>query len=74
MDNDLLKGIDALVEHIKSQQELPPDTARDGVYFIDTDEGSLVEIIHNGVHSKMSCDFYNTLINHPKIKEIYNER
>lgn len=74
MSDDLLKGIGALVEHIKNQQELPPDISRDGVYFIDTDEGSWVEIIHNGIHSKMSCDLYNTMINHPKIKEMYNER
>lgn len=74
MDNDLLKAMGVFVEHIKNQQELPPDTSRDGVYFIDTDEGSWVEVIHNGIHSKMSCDFYNTMINHPKIKEMYDER
>lgn len=74
MTNDLLKGISALVEQIKKQQELPPDTSIDGVYFIDTDEGSWVEIICNGIHSKMSCEFYNTMINHPKIKEMYDER
>lgn len=74
MNNDLLKAMGVFVEHIKKQKELPPDISRDGVYFIDTDEGSWVEIIYNGVHSKMSCEFYNTLINHPKIKEIYNER
>lgn len=74
MSDDLLKGIGDLVEHIKSQQELPPDTSRDGVYLIDTDEGGWVEIIHNGIHSKMSCEFYNTMINHPKIKEMYDER
>lgn len=73
MSNNILKGIGALVEHIKSQQELPPNTSIDGVYFIDTDEGSWVEIIYNGVHSKMSCEFYNTMINHPKIKEMYDE-
>lgn len=74
MSNDLLKAMGVFVEHIKKQKELPPDTARDGVYFIDTDEVSWVEIIHNGIHSKMSCDLYNTMINHPKIKEIYDER
>lgn len=74
MNNDLLKQWVFLSSISKSKKELPPDISRDGVYFIDTDEGSWVEIIHNGVHSKMSCEFYNTLINHPKIKEIYNER
>lgn len=74
MSDDLLKGIGALVEHIKKQQELPPDTSRDGVYFIDTDEGIWVEIIINGIHSKMSCEFYNNMINHPIIKEMHNER
>ena len=74
MTDDLLKAMGVFVEHIKSQQELPPDTSRNGVYFIDTDEGSWVEIIHNGIHSKMYCDFYNTMINHPKIKEMYSER
>lgn len=74
MTDDLLKVIGVFVEHIKSQQELPPDTSRNGVYLIDTEEGSLVEIIYNGIHSKMSCEFYNTMINHPKIKEMYDER
>lgn len=74
MNNDILTGICALVEHIKKQKELPPDTSTDGVYLIDTEEGSWVEIIHNGIHSKMSCEFYNTMINHPKVKEMYSER
>lgn len=74
MTDDLLKAMGVFVEHIKSQQELPPDNSRNGVYLIDTDEGGCVEIIYNGVHSKMSCEFYNTMINHPKIKEMYDER
>lgn len=69
MNNDLLKGINGLVERIKKQQELPPDTSRDGVYFIDTEEGSCVEIIHNGMHTIMSCEFYEAMVKNYKVKE-----
>lgn len=74
MIDDLLTSIQQLTQYIKKHQTEPPDTSRDSVYFIDTEGGSWVEIIYSGVHSKMSCKFYNTMTNHPKIKEMYDER
>ena len=71
MSDNILKAIEFLVERIKKQQELPHDTSRDGVYFIDTEEGSCVEIIHNGMHTRMSCEFYEAIVKHSKVKEKY---
>lgn len=73
MIDDLFKAMEVIVERIKKQQELPPDTSRDGVFFIDTEEGSYVEIINNGMSVLMSLDMYQVLINNKEIQEKYGE-
>ena len=62
MNNDLLISIQQLTQCIKKHQIEPPDTSKDGIYLIKTEDGICVEIVHNGMYSRMSCDAYETLL------------
>ena len=60
---DLLKSIKDLHDKLLEIENEPKDTSNDSVSILETDEGSCVQVLSNGVYTLMSFDTYEQLIN-----------
>lgn len=60
---DLVKAINTLRDKLLEIENEPKDTSNDGVSILETDEGSCVQIMSNGITTLMSFDMYEQLIN-----------
>lgn len=61
-DDKILEVHKELYGTLVKKAKEPVDTSKDGVYVVETEEGSCIEIISNGTTIMCSFDFYNTLI------------
>ena len=64
---ELYREFSALYEHVSNKAKEPPDTSRDGVSILETEDGSCVQVISNGNTMLCSFDFYEKLIKSKKL-------
>lgn len=60
---DLVKAINTLCDKLLEIKDEPKDTSNDSVSTLETDEGSCVQVLSNGIYALMSFDTYEQLIN-----------
>lgn len=60
---DIFKAIEDLYDKLLEIENEPKDTSDDGVSILETEEGSCVQIVSNGIYTIMSFDMYEQLNN-----------
>ena len=64
---ELYREFSALHEAVSKKAKEPPDTSRDSVSILETEDGSCVQIVSNGITMLCSFDFYEKLIKSKKL-------
>ena len=60
---DLVKSINTLRDKLLEIKGKPKDTSNDGISILETEEGSCVQMVHNGIYTLISFDLYEKLNN-----------
>ena len=60
---DLIKVINTLRDKLLEIENEPKDTSNDGISILETEDGSCVQMVHNGRYTLMSFDMFEKLNN-----------
>ena len=60
---DLLKAIQDLHDKLSKIENEPKDTSNDGISILETEDGSCVQMVHNGRYTLISFDAFEKLNN-----------
>lgn len=60
-EKEILDSISEVREHLIELNKQPKDTSNDGVFILETNEGSCIQVVHNSIYMLLSYEAYDKL-------------